>query len=294
MNVITANHECKVVEVMELQYVDVGNGIAAYKTAQYSKALERGGKLFEGAAKAAKANFKPHYQEGFCLLADAILVSENKASRSELFKRHLDCEIMMATSEFMDSLLKYGVGGLSQIKAVEKQYLDIRNFKFQDVVDGKLDMSKYQPIFFDGRTNMMYDIKGNWITMGLIYNYMNGQMDNTKYDLQKVLNHLEKHPQVRFPHMQWGDRLELDKDAKKPEISSIPYYNCSDGRGSQLVFVFMPTVEQMKTLQTQYKETYLTFDGIRRVLASEDMLGIEQFRLPDRDYQDDVDEEEED
>lgn len=69
------------------------------------------------------------------------------------------------------------------------------------------------------------DLHYNFISIPINFGYIDGSVDNERYDLEKLLEKLKK------------DKNVCDRDNLK--ISYIPYYNAEDGRNKSIEFKYL-------------------------------------------------------
>lgn len=144
------------------------------------------------------------------------------------------------------------------------------------------------PVQVDGSSHMVYDADGLVEPIAMHYDYISAQMNNGNYDLPKVLDKLKNDSRIRFNN---PDRY---REKNAAAVHAVPYYNNSSGCREFLDFYYVPTKDEANAMwqkQLSYKTRYPSTERYRAV-RDLDLLGIEAFRLPERDYS--VDESDDD
>ena len=96
------------------------------------------------------------------------------------------------------------------------------------------------------------DMDENLIPLPISLNYIDGNLDNKHYDLDKVLEIIKANPS-RFVTSDGGD-------ASLIKICDIPYYNADDDRTKFINCKYLPTDEEYK--EYFYSKHYLRYDKI--------------------------------
>lgn len=99
------------------------------------------------------------------------------------------------------------------------------------------------------------DFLGSYITVGVLMDYMNGNVSESHYDLEKLLIFLKNRNDIVFVN-----------DAK---IEQIPYYNNEEGRSETINFTWYPNEED-------YNKCILDDGRFRPELALTKVFGIER------------------
>lgn len=127
----------------------------------------------------------------------------------------------------------------------------------------------------------------------LHFEYISGRMDNERYDLKKVAEHLFSNPRVD---------LAKNHDSPSEAIEPIPYYNSSANRNKFIDFQLSFAQDDFERLAKlafgairfdlkdgefkASKTKYRTRDRLFEAIEKDDFLGIKAFRKPERDSDD--------
>lgn len=124
-------------------------------------------------------------------------------------------------------------------------------------------------VFVEGSSHTIYDAEGKPLPVAVLFNYIDGHMDNAHYDLDKALATLKARDDIRFvAEDRWRDAPD--------SVQRIPHYNASRGRDYCLAFVWMPSVEDYRRMVAQceeYESPYPTTMRYRAVFDL-DLLGL--------------------
>lgn len=96
-------------------------------------------------------------------------------------------------------------------------------------------------VFIENSSHHMYDSKMQPLPVAMRFGYIQGLMDNTRYDLEKALTILKARADVRFEN---EDRW-VDDPAS---ILSIPGYNCDGKRNRYISFTWTPEVDDYRAM----------------------------------------------
>lgn len=114
---------------------------------------------------------------------------------------------------------------------------------------------------------LLFDTSGEILPSAQEFDYLSGNIDDSRYDLKKLLACLKNNPRVH--HL---------PGYKELKIEAIPSYNAYPGRQNQIKFTLELTLEQMrevwaraKTLHKKYPSTEL-----HRSIFELDLLGAKQ------------------
>lgn len=141
------------------------------------------------------------------------------------------------------------------------------NFEMTDNISDQpftnLDNENYERILLKHDCHMLFDASGKVLPVAKHLDYMSGYINNSKYDLKIALEHLKKHPHVRFKN---------DTD----EILDIPYYNAEKHKSKYLDFMWTPDQETYarawdlcKKSKVKYPSTYIV-----EAMYDLDLLGL--------------------
>ena len=111
----------------------------------------------------------------------------------------------------------------------------------------------------------MLDLNGEFISIPITLSYMEG-LDNERYKLNKCLGRLKTNERI------------LNRE--KLCVSSIPYYNCVEGRTKQIECKCLLSNEEYRKLLNDSNDSW-TF----RYKLLNDVLGLKEFRKEDDDYE---------
>lgn len=143
---------------------------------------------------------------------------------------------------------------------------------------GALDMEnpgEYEIFFLDYASHLVEGVDEKPVPQGLKFGYMgsNGQLDDSRYDLEKILEAVKDRSDI-----EWLNREE------KPKVTSIPYYNADRLRTSELEFRWVPSDEDYeivskeptsweRTLQQVVMEKIfgLDLEACKRVYTAEEL-----------------------
>lgn len=111
--------------------------------------------------------------------------------------------------------------------------------------------------------NQFYTLDDEIMPTAVWFDYIDAYIENTRYDLSKVVDILRERDDIVFPESR--DHWTVDKD--RPEIQRIPYYNADGGRTTYVPFFWLPTMEAMKLLEADMSNRYKT-------IFEQDLLGL--------------------
>jgi len=109
---------------------------------------------------------------------------------------------------------------------------------FDAVRSGK-EGKDFHIVKFLNDCHMMEDSAGKKLPVGMHFDYIDANMNNKSYDLEKAVEILNKNPNIDFLYDQY-----------KPDdpIQAIPHYNVSEGSSRYLGFWWAPTVKEYRRL----------------------------------------------
>lgn len=260
--------EAVVTHKRTFEYMDIGNGIAIYRFISSSLA-----------AKCPKVLGKHTGEETigfpqFCSLVDAQKMAAGKlASAKNPFEKH--SYVYFANDELMQAINKYFVGSDELVEAAKIcEKVDL----WEAAKTGDVNI-----VLFNGWDNSWKDVAEKFIPQAIAYSYMNGNMDNSAYQLDKVLEVLRDDSRITFRDF---ERRRYNKQEALDVVQPIPYYNTSERRSAQLGFIFSPTVDDMLKInewidQNKDKKEVVWSRMKYRAIEELDLLGIKQFRTND-------------
>ena len=172
-----------------------------------------------------------------------------------------------------EGLRKKGLAGSEwkNLGTVDKPYDVIKSV-------GTLDMDspgEYEVFFLHFANHIVEGVDEKPVPQGLKFEYMgnNGQLDDSQYDLVKVLEAVKERSDI-----EWLNREE------KPKVSDIPYYNTDRHRNRQLEFRWVPSDEDYEAVReepTSWERTFhhvvmekifgLNLEDCRRVYTAEEL-----------------------
>lgn len=130
----------------------------------------------------------------------------------------------------------------------------------------------------DHASHMLFDRQGEVLPTAIFFDYMNGNLRDGAYHLERVLEVLAQDPRVRA----WDERAARGRQgAASPAtltVSAVPYYNVSRGCSRHVAFVFSPSEQDMKRLWAQMKSYGGSYPSTEahRAIFDLDMLGLRQ------------------
>lgn len=113
--------------------------------------------------------------------------------------------------------------------------------------------------------NQFYDLNDEIVPTGMAFDYIQSHVENSRYDLAKVVDILRQRDDVFFAEGEDREYWQIDKE--RPEIKSIPYYNRESGRSAYVPFIWLPSPEIMKVLEADMSNRY-------KIVFEQDLLGL--------------------
>lgn len=144
----------------------------------------------------------------------------------------------------------------------------------QFVSNPKRDLDELVELDYSSHT--IGDRHGNALPVGILFDYIKSQIDESSYDLPKLFEYLSSRQDVLVLRGDWdlGDKPQDWKAAGsfRKAVFEIPYYNAEPGRNTSIQFIWQPSVEAYrkvlgKDLSVQHWK-----------ILQEDVLGIKQFQ----------------
>lgn len=133
-------------------------------------------------------------------------------------------------------------------------------------INKESDLNKGKLFLFNWGSHKLLDLNGEFLSIPIPISYMDS-LDNERYKLNKCLV-----------------KLKLDNrilDREKIRVSSIPYYNCDEGRTKQIECRCLLSNEEYRELMENSKNSW---EAKNKLLN--DILGLKEFRKEDEDYED--------
>lgn len=145
------------------------------------------------------------------------------------------------------------------------QVVAIRNENYAALINGKKHLSyvveqldesnvygrdtkNYKLVLYNWECYRIADLQHNLISIPITMSYIDGQISNREYDLEKLLEKLKKDPNVL-------DRENL-------HISNIPYYNCEEDKTQTINFQYLLPTEIYEKVMTTCKNKFQQFQYI--------------------------------
>lgn len=124
----------------------------------------------------------------------------------------------------------------------------------------------WQLIHDDRSAHMIFDADMNVLPIALEFGYIEGDIRDGRYDLVKLINHLNTRVGV---HPVEGDSAI--------ELLDVPYYNVSQGCSQYCRFIFSPTKDEMQLIWSKAQQISRNYPSCYLVDAviQLDLLGIE-------------------
>ena len=137
---------------------------------------------------------------------------------------------------------------------LEKLKKGVIHFGHYDFPLGIEDNAGTAMLYVIGRTYdfTIRDMDEKFIPLPISLNYIDGNLDNKHYDLDKVLEIIKANPS-RFVTSDGGD-------ASLIKISNIPYYNADDDRTKFIDCKYLPTAEEYS--EYVYGKHYFRYEKI--------------------------------
>jgi len=145
--------------------------------------------------------------------------------------------LFVVCPEFRESVAKVGL-----MKTVEKtNWLQVED-RFDDFVSGVITAGDLMRV--DYGTHTVFDHEGSVLPIALVFDYSNGCIDESHYDLAKVVEVLAKDARVSPGYDLNRSKNYMDSIC----VQNIPYYNVSPGRSQTVAFIYSPTVEDIRKI----------------------------------------------
>jgi len=159
----------------------------------------------------------------------------------------------------------------------DRDYGLISKKPFTRVKQGK----PYQVVRLRSYDHQAFDISGEPLTVGLWFDYMTGQVNNSTFRLGPLLTALEAREDVTISTERYGDS----------KVQSVPGYNRGGGSGTRFIqFCWGPSVELYREYRALVEaQDKSVWDAKHKVALT--LMGLDVFRLPARDPSEDASED---
>lgn len=163
--------------------------------------------------------------------------------------------LILVPPSCLESAQRFGY--VHAIDAVYDQYPDAN----KDPINAPED---WQLIRDHRGAHVLFDADGNVLPVGLKFNYTLGVISDMNYDIEKMVEYLNKH-----------DQVHATKEGREIEVLDVPYYNASAG-SKCCEFIFSPSAEQMKMIWEEAKRLKAKYPStaVREAVFNLDMLGL--------------------
>lgn len=130
----------------------------------------------------------------------------------------------------------------------------------------------------DHSTHMLFDRKGGVLPTAIFFDYMNGNLRNGAYHLDKVLDVLSRDSRVKPAPEHRSGRRQGSAAPESLRIDEVPYYNASRGCTQHVEFLFSPTTDDMLRLWAQMKSYGGSYPSTtaHRAVFDLDLLGLRE------------------
>lgn len=127
---------------------------------------------------------------------------------------------------------------------------------------GQLDLNGFAR--WDTGGHMLFDRFGEVLPVAVFFDYMNGNLRDGAYDLEKVIKVLSKRKGIVTPT---GEPLRIEE---------VPSYNRSRGCYRHVQFIFQPTVQEMRLMWPKMRELNKNFPSVpkHQAIFELDLLGL--------------------
>jgi len=120
-------------------------------------------------------------------------------------------------------------------------------------------LDNYMIVLWNAASHKIADLHYNFISIPISFGYINGNIDNEKYDLDKLLEKLKK------------DKNVVNRENLK--ISNIPYYNAESGKDKTIEFKYL--------LPDDAYEKVAAMDSFTRgQYILKEIIGADECRVP--------------
>ena len=183
-----------------------------------------------------------------------------KALRGFPFEMRND--YIMLSRASIDKLREAGI--MNGLK--ESDWNEMRHNPFDRLIR---DISVTNDIYwFDSGTNEVFRLDGSVVSQAISFSYMQGGMSNTRYDLDKMIEHLSMR-----------DDITLIEDKYRPGsfIQSVPAYNNDTGLERHVTFVWHPSDEDYQKIWDHRNAGSPTYQAeVYKSVFDLDMLGLRE------------------
>lgn len=127
-------------------------------------------------------------------------------------------------------------------------------------------------------------LDGTVISKAFNYNYINSNLDNSKYDLEKVADILSKRDDILFLNKKTDKFLQspLTDEQCSNLIQEIPYYNAEEDKKEYLNFFVSLPQEKFDQMIVDIGKGYSSYQAFSYILEH-DLLGIKSAKLVNKE-----------
>ena len=174
-----------------------------------------------------------------------------------------------------------GLEGISNVIVAPKMYENkavvaaISKENFQHVLNGEKHIAdviestdgkdypvpeNYMLVLWNFGSHKIADLNYNFISTPINFGYIDGSIDNERYDLEKLLEKLKR------------DKNVVDRDNLK--ISAIPYYNAEDGRDKSIEFKYLLPNDIYDKVENMGMDSFM-----RNQYVLKEIIGADECRI---------------
>ena len=125
--------------------------------------------------------------------------------------------------------------------------------------------------------NVVVDLDGTPLAHAVTFDYVDGGVTESRFDLDALLEHLRGRSDVRFPHVDVAGNVDTFRDADVPAVVDVPSYNREMGDRT-LPFVWTPSRELFVAARDEARDrakaSGSAFADLRAAVVSLDLLGL--------------------
>jgi hypothetical protein len=133
---------------------------------------------------------------------------------------------------------------------------------FTDVLEG----SPYSVVRIKDYDHTLYDLEGEHLPVAQYFDYLDGRVNDSVFDLKKLLEHLQNRKDVTL----------LKEEYSNSFVSRVPYYNEGGISGYNFIsFIWHPDVEVYRA----YRKLINKADYLNRLNKAHTLMGNDQFRV---------------
>lgn len=261
MEIETRKVKRDVVETTKVEHALVSANLVVYKITNNRVAVEEDGH------KSRSRNVR----QGF---AEADLFEKWVPGRPNTYNEGIGYNLMLVKDGFLENSRLYGTPGYLFEK--EWSYKICTNMTLDKPFDELKNGASVDNIVMSsfGEDGMLRDLNGDVLPVAVVSDYLQNMfVDNSRYDLEKVVDILWNNPAVVIIN----DRhvVEIIKD-KKNAVQCIESYNSTPDKNLHIRFLWRPTTDEYRELwekQLSYKTKYPSTE-IGRAMFDLDILGL--------------------